>query len=172
MYAGLWTTNMVGMDTIVVTGPKLISNVLRSSEPSRIFSTYTSKVLGENRTTRAFASAALLVLVVIAMWHASVVESAIMGTVVIFALLHPASYYWIMILFVPLRGRLGLVLALLGLETALHGMQFLYTHGFYQQFWYAVHSWGLLLFFVAWLAPLAWQRRAQRMAVSSPSSRP
>lgn len=36
----------------------------------------------------------------------------------------------------------------------------------------ALYSWGLLLFFVAWLAPSAWQRRAQRMAVSSPSSRP
>ena len=161
MYAGYWAPNMVGMDTIVITGPSLISNALRSSEPSSYFSSYTSSLLLEKRVARALASATLLALVVVAMWHASVVESAILGIVVIFALLHPASYYWIMVLVVPLRGRLGAVLALLGLESALHGIQFLYTHGFYLQFCYALHSWGLLLFFAAWLAPPTWRQLIQ-----------
>jgi hypothetical protein len=71
-----------------------------------------------------------------------------------------AGYYWILLLLAPIARRGVALGAVLVLNLTMHGFHLLEPDNLVR---YGVLSWGLLLLFLAWLAPEALRtlRRAQ-----------
>jgi hypothetical protein len=149
-YGEIWAMNMVGLDTILVTGPDFALASLTAGEPiwDESISLASLHAMGAPRVA---AKALLAALAAAAMWRASLPASAVLGVALVFALTNPGSYYWIMWALVPLRGGRLAVPALLALQASLHAVEAAYDNGAYAQLWYALQAWAALAFLVPWL---------------------
>ena len=96
-------------------------------------------------------AAIMLAAVVLAAYRLGLDQASVLGIVVVFALVVLTSYYWVMLLMVPLgRGRWMPTAGWLAINTALFGLH-LATPSF--EMIYGILSWALAIFFLAWLAP-------------------
>ena len=149
-----WGTNQVGLDTLFVAGPSYVVANL-SAPTGRRTRNEVKEILSEHRVGRAVAAGALLALLGLAVWRAPLADSAVMSLVAIFALTPAASYYWIMLLVMPLRRGNWPPLAVLGLAIAMYAIARSFLSPDYQPWLYAVFAWGNALLFLAWLLPEA-----------------
>jgi hypothetical protein len=101
------------------------------------------------------AALPLLAITALASLRASATEAGIYGLAVVFALTAPTSYYWCMLLFVPLAGGRWATVALLLVDAGLNLLGALSAGTSHGSTVYGVASWALLVFFVAWLGPKA-----------------
>lgn len=147
-----WGTNQVGLDSLFVSGPSFLLANLDAPVERRTRKQVT-ELLTERRVGRVIASGAMLLLLGLAVWRATLAESAVLGLAAIFALTPAASYYWIMTLAIPLRRGNWAPLAILVLATAMYAMVRVYPAMDYQPFIYAVFAWGNALILFAWLLP-------------------
>jgi hypothetical protein len=157
-----WGTNLVGLDSLFVTGPsRMLANM--SAPTGRRTHKEVAAILSERRLGRVAAAGMMLGLLALAVWGATLADAAVMGVVAIFALTPAASYYWIMALVVPLRRGRWAPLAVLGLATGMYVAARLHPEPDYQPWLYALFAWGCATVFVAWLLPDAVrQLRARR----------
>ena len=96
---------------------------------------------------RAVVMAALLGAVARAAWVRPRVECAALGAITIFVLTTPTSYYWSILLLIPLVGRRWLTTAVFAVSALLSAV----GAATGQSIVYAVAAQVLLVFFLAWL---------------------
>jgi hypothetical protein len=129
------------------------------------------KAGGERRPLILAASLLLVAITLAAMWNRPPDQAAVLGCALLFAALPMASYYWIVLVLVPLAGGAWLpTAAVLGFSAFVFGMilateeQLAITYG--------AASWALLAFFALWLLPASLAAlRSVAEAVSSRRSR-
>lgn len=145
-----WFTNAVGMDTLFASGPSfmLLADPVEGRRRKEI-----TNSLAEHRVGRIVASGAMLALFCVAVWHASLAESAALGIAPIFALTPAVSYYWIMMLIVPLRRGRWASLAVLSLAIAMYEVSLFYPSMDYHSWLYSLFAWGNALLLFGWLLP-------------------
>ena len=97
-----------------------------------------------------------------AMARASKDQSLVLGAGLVFALIAPSSYYWIILLLVPVvSGERG-ALVLIGIWTALYALTLAFPGSPYIDFRFAVLSWVLLFAALAWTVDVVRARPAPR----------
>jgi hypothetical protein len=149
-----WASTRVGMDSVILNGPALLEGLLAGEVP-QLEPLDRAEILGVLATRRPvslLAKGAVFLVLSLALARASLVGSAVLGLVAIFLLTPLGSYYWIMLLAVPLRherAALG-VIALAAALWAVHGML---PGREWHELRFALMSAGLAVFLVAWLLP-------------------
>ncbi len=99
----------------------------------------------------ALATVLFLAAVVLAARRQALDQASVLGIVVVFAIVVLTCYYWVMLLLIPLgRGRWRPTAGWLSINTGLYVLH-LMTPAF--EMIYGLMSWGLLIFFLAWIAP-------------------
>lgn len=154
--------NRVGLDNVVRNAPTLLGDLARGELPRELpvwRQRQVERVREQRRVLAWAAQAGLLALVAGACTRARPAGSLALSTGAVFALAPAGSYYWAMLLLVPLQGGAGAVLGLLGLSTAMKAVHLAWQGDTTR---YAIKSLGLLVFFVAWTAPPAWAALAAR----------
>jgi hypothetical protein len=151
LHGSTWGSNVVGLESVVLNGPRLLRVVVsdRSMPRSwRLPHHEAERLKQERRGASVLLKAAFLALLIGALWQASLAEAAVLGIVGVFVLTPLSSYYWIMLLALPL-GRGGVVaLGFLALSTALYAFDLLEPP---MGLVYAVTSLGLALLLLGWL---------------------
>jgi hypothetical protein len=166
---GTWLTNNVGLENVVLYD---LDTMRRRdvnwswSEPWILWQEKMNRLQSERRPLLVAASILFLAVVAGAGWRYRPTEATVLGIVVAFGVVVLTSYYWAMLLLIPLgRGRWVPTAGWLAINVALFGLH-LVTPSF--EMIYGLMSWGLLLFFLAWLGPdaltsgrelVAWLRR-------------
>jgi hypothetical protein len=160
LHAGKWLTNNVGLSNLVLYDRAILERRdvdWSLPEPWLDVQTRIAERRQEHRFLIAGAQLALLLLLVAAVWRASLAEAALAGMIAIFALGNLTCYYWILLLAVPLRRSVSLVFAILLLNLGLHLLHF-QQPAFEMR--YGLMSWGLALIFLGWGVADALRRRA------------
>jgi hypothetical protein len=100
------------------------------------------------------ASILFLLFAVTSMWNRAVDEAAVLGMAVVFGAVSPGSYYWSILVLVPLAGGGWLAAAaMLAISAAVFAFR-LGEAPVYEMI-YGTVSWALLGFFIVWLGPTA-----------------
>ncbi|MCZ6782825.1 MAG: hypothetical protein O7G30_05890 [Proteobacteria bacterium] len=147
LYVGLTGGNLVGSDTLVITGPGFL---LASLEWPQYTVLDPSRVLDERWIARCTLRVGLLALAAVAMWRSRLDRAGVLGVIPIFALTTPVAYYWIMLAVLPLFGGAIVPVAVLALAAALHGIHLFYLGPDYTQFLCALLAMGLLGICIGW----------------------
>jgi hypothetical protein len=101
------------------------------------------------------------------MWNRPPHEAAVLSSALLFSTLSIASYYWIVLAFVPLAGALWLpTAAVLGASALVFGMIIVSPEQLAMQ--YGAASWALLILFTMWLFP--WGMRSLRSIANAARS--
>ncbi len=171
---GTWLTNNVGLkNTMLYDGATMRRDDVdfRLPEPWLHWQEKMNRLERERRPLIAAVSALMLALVVLAARRQRLDQASILGIVVTFSLVVLTSYYWVMLLLLPLgRGRWMPTTGWLAINTGLFGLH-LATPSF--EMIYGTLSWALTIFFIVWLAPDAVasvRELTDRTATSKPSA--
>ncbi|MEO1369807.1 MAG: hypothetical protein AAFX50_21705, partial [Acidobacteriota bacterium] len=173
-HRGTWLTNNVGLDNVLLYGPETYGLELVNfglPDPRAPWKAHLDELKSNRWPVLYGAKAVLLFLVAAAAWRMDLARSAMLGFVVVFAMVLTTCYYWQMLLLAPLlRDRL-LIYGLFGLNLAMYGMHFA-ERSFEMR--YGFLSWALLLLFIAYLAPKAWVaiRRGSEVAAGGAGEQP
>ncbi|MEO1088282.1 MAG: hypothetical protein AAFY88_28970, partial [Acidobacteriota bacterium] len=156
LHRGTWLTNNVGLDNVLLYGPetyelKLVNFGL--PDPRTPWKAHLDQLKEDRRLVLYGAKAFLLFLVAAAAWRMDLARSAMLGFVVVFAMVLTTCYYWQMLLLAPLLRDRFLIYGLFVLNLAMYWMHFA-ERSFEMR--YGFLSWALLVLFVAYLAPKAW----------------
>ncbi len=154
--------NRVGFDNVLLNTPELVAAVATTGSP--VLPPWkkvdVERIREERLPVAVGAKLALLALLAVALWRArSHAEAAVLSLTALFAAVPLGSYYWAVLLLVPIRGGPAAVLALLTLSTAMKGAQLAFDS---ETTRYALKSLGLAAFFTLWTAaattgrPAAW----------------
>ena len=138
---------------MMIYGPRLASSVVtEGSLPDLIEQAESESVrLMRSRHVASMAiKIALLALLAAACWRASALGAVALGVFAIFVLVAPSSYYWVMLVLVPLRPRVGVAAGVLALSAAMYGVELL-TEDFAVR--YTLFSAGLLALLAVWFVP-------------------
>ncbi len=152
-----WLTNNVGLDNLLLYGPDTFTRRLvdwSAPEPWLLWQGKMDADRAARRPWLLLASAGFLFMLGAAVWRAPPDEAAAASVAAVFALVLLTCYYWVMLLWTPVRGGGRTAVGALGLSALLYGMH-LGTGNF--EAIYGVMSWTLALLFVAWLGPAAWR---------------
>lgn len=152
-HSRLWFNNNVGLENVLLYDADVLTarDVDYSLPEPWIYETMTVEARKQDRSIELWAArSAFLLLLVTALWRASLVEATAAGMIAIFALLAPANYYWGMLAFAVVRPRAGVLLALLG-SNALARVVALGWPAYEMR--YGTQSWALMLIFLTWIAP-------------------
>ncbi|HXU29836.1 MAG TPA: hypothetical protein VN851_04585 [Thermoanaerobaculia bacterium] len=152
-----WLTNNVGLaDTILYDGPTLRRELVDFSlpEPWILWQAKMDAIAQARRPLLWLAQALLLAAVGAAAWRMEPPRAAMLGIVVVFALVLTTCYYWQMLLLVPLLKNRALLYGTLAVNFGLYALHFA-TPSFEMR--YGMMSWGLLVVFLAFLVPEAWR---------------
>ena len=152
LYQTGWARNIIGLENLVLFGPEIAHhagqrgegrwNLEREDLALRRYA---------QRASLVASQAGLLLLLGAACWRASVSQAAVLSMSAIFVLTPTASYYWILLLAIPLRNRGdAAVLAALVLNLAMFAVHRLEADVLVR---YSLVSALLLLFFLGWLLP-------------------
>ena len=152
VYRDTWFRNNIGMDSLFVHGP---SSMLRTDPVDTRSSAEITSLLYEHRVGRIVASGAMLALLALAVWRASLAESVLLSVAAIFALTPVLSYYGMMAVLVPLRRGYWAPLAVLSLATVMHVLMRVYPLETQRPWLYGLFAWATALLLVAWLLPNA-----------------
>jgi hypothetical protein len=166
-----WASTRVGMDSVILNGPTLLDGLLAGEVP-RIQPLDRAEILGLLATRRPLSllvKGAVFLVLSLALARASLLDSVVLGLVAIFLLTPVGSYYWIMLLAVPLRHERG-ALGVLALAAALWAVHAMLPGREWHELRFALLSAGLAVFLVAWLLPDAFRAltssAAARVAVA------
>ena len=156
LHRGTWLTNNVGLDNVLLYDTETFERKLVQfglPEPWIHWQAKMDQLKEDRRLELLAAKALLLLLLAAAVWRMDLARSAMLGFVVVFAMVLTTCYYWQMLLIVPLLRDRFLLYGTFLLNLGLYGLHF-YTPSFEMR--YGLFSWGLLLLFVGYLAPRAW----------------
>jgi hypothetical protein len=149
-----WLTNNVGLkDTLLYDGPTMRRENVDFSlpEPWIHWQGKMNRLESRRRPVLALAAVFFLAAVVLAARRQALDQASVLGMVVVFAIVVVTCYYWVMLLLIPLgRGRWRPAAGWLALNTGLFALH-LITPSF--EMIYGLMSWGLAIFFLAWMAP-------------------
>ncbi|HEV7671777.1 MAG TPA: hypothetical protein VGS22_24920 [Thermoanaerobaculia bacterium] len=157
-----WLTNNVGLaDTVLYDGPTFRRELVDFSlpEPWILWQAKMDAVAKARRPLLWIAQALLLFGVGATAWRMEPARAAMVGIVVVFALVLTTCYYWQMLLIVPLLRSRVLLYATLAVNLGLYALHFA-TPSFEMR--YGMMSWGLLVVFLAFLVPEGWRTLARR----------
>ena len=157
-----WPPNRVGLDNVILNAPALFEHGL--AEPSLPHPQPGSPDvpgLGSGVPLKI----ALLLLLVLAMWQASLAQAAAMGIAAIFILTPLGCYYWVMLLALPLATGTALSFGLLLLSTGMYGVHVLYDDPFLR---FAIKSLGLTVLLLGWILPGAIDTLRRKRAPTAP----
>ncbi len=161
-----WLTNNVGLaDTVLYDGATFRREIVDFSlpEPWIHWQAKMDAVAASRRPLLWLAQALLLFGVGAAAWRMEPARAAMLGIIVVFALLLTTCYYWQMLLIVPLFRHRALLYGTLAVNLGLYALHFA-TPSFEMR--YGLMSWGLLVVFVAYLAAEGWRTLARRQSAS------
>ena len=147
VYRSTWSADLIGVDTLFLSGPSFKLGGERRTVPG------VKADLERRRPARIAVAGALLGLLAVAMWRATLAESVVLGIVAIFALTPAPAYYWIMALLIPLRRGRAAALALLLLSAALHALHMVYPYSDEAAWRFGLLAWGYALILISWLVP-------------------
>ena len=155
VHLGTPTSNAVGVRTVAAYLPEDVVALFQSNRAPE-----TAMQRADARPIlRLGLSLALAVSALLAMWRCGEdrVTAAILGSVVVFALTTPSSYYWVLVAWLPLAASgVSLTISVLGVAAALHGIEALAPGFGFVRLHYAAMSWALFGLFFGWvLARLA-----------------
>lgn len=161
-----WAGSRVGMDNVILNGPALARGLAAGTIPrlEHLDRAEIQGVLAERRLVGLLVKGTGFLLLSLALVRASLVGAAVLGPVAIFLLTPVGSYYWIMLLVVPLR-RESAALGVIALAAALWWLHGIAPGREWNAMRFAVLSVGLAAFFVAWMLPDA--LRASRGAAAA-----
>ena len=149
-----WLTNNVGLkDTLLYDGATMRRENVDFSlpEPWIHWQGKMNRLESRRRPVLALAAVFFLAAVVLAARRQALDQASVLGMVVVFAIVVVTCYYWVMLLLIPLgSGRWRPTAGWLALNTGLYALH-LITPSF--EMIYGLMSWGLLIFFLAWIAP-------------------
>ncbi len=149
-----WLTNNVGLkDTLLYDGATMRRENVDFSlpEPWIHWQAKMNRLESQRRPVLALATVVFLAAVVLAARRQALDQASVLGIVVVFAIVVLTCYYWVMLLLIPLgRGRWRPTAGWLSINTGLYVLH-LMTPAF--EMIYGLMSWGLLIFFLAWIAP-------------------
>ena len=149
-----WLTNNVGLkDTLLYDGATMRRENVDFSlpEPWIHWQGKMNRLESQRRPVLALAAVFFLAAVVLAARRQALDQASVLGIVVVFAIVVLTCYQWVMLLLIPLgRGRWMPTAGWLTLNTGLYALH-LMTPSF--EMIYGLMSWGLLIFFLAWMAP-------------------
>ena len=152
VYRGIWSADVVGLDTLFLDGPAVLLANLDGPAERRTLQGVRQE-LAKRRAARFAAVGVLLGLAGLAVWRAPLAEAAVLGIVPIFALAPAAAYYWIVALVVPLRSGRAAALALLLLAATMHGIEIIEPSPGRAPWRFGLLAWGYALILTAWLIP-------------------
>jgi hypothetical protein len=110
------------------------------------------------------ASLAFVLFTATAMWGRAVDEAAVLGIAVVFGAVSPGSYYWSILVLIPLAGGGWLpAAALLAISASVFAFRLGATPVY--EIIYGTVSWALLGLFIVWLGPTA-LRSAREIAAT------
>jgi len=157
---GTWLTNNVGLKNVLLYDRATMHRDdvdFRLPEPWIHWQKKMNRLQDQRQPALLLATAFFLAVVAAAAWRLEVHEAAVLGMVVLFAVVVLTCYYWVMLLLVPLgRGRWGPTAAWLGLNTALFGFHLANQTALSFEMLFGLYSWALAVYFLAWMAPDAW----------------
>ena len=155
MHSSEWLTNNVGLEIPFLYDRDILERrhvVWTAPEPW----IHVQSLVGQNREERRpwILASRLLFLAIwtLSIWRARLPEAALAGMAACFALTTPTSYYWIMLVALPLLRRADLVCGALALNLVAHAVHLLHP-AFEMRF--GIYSVGLALLHLAWLLPNA-----------------
>ncbi len=157
-----WLTNNVGLaDVVLYDGSTMRRELVDFSlpEPWILWQAKMDAVAQARRPVLWIAQGLLLLMVGATSWRLDLPRAAMLGIVVVFALVLTTCYYWQMLLIVPLLRHRGVLYGTLAVNLGLFALHFA-TPSFEMR--YGMMSWGLLLVFLAYLIPQAWKALARR----------
>lgn len=152
-----WLTNNVGLaDTVLYDGPTLRRELVDFSlpEPWILWQAKMDAIAQSRRPLLWIAQGLLLFAVGAAAWRMEPARAAMLGLVVVFAMVLTTCYYWQMLLIVPLLRNRVLLYGTLAVNFGLYALHFA-TPSFEMR--YGLMSWGLLVVFLAFLVPEGWR---------------
>ena len=153
-----WLTNNVGLDNLLLYGPDTFTRRLvdwSAPEPWLLWQGKMDAMRAERRPWMLAATGLFLFVLGAALWRAPPDEAAAASVGAVFALLLLTCYYWVMLLWTPIRGGPRTAAGVLGLSALLYAVH-MRTGNF--EAIYGVMSWALALLLLAWLAPDAWRQ--------------
>ena len=157
LHKDTWLSNNVGLDNVLLyDGPTYRRELVNFSlpEPWIHWQAKMDQSKHDLRILLWLAKALMLALVAAAAWRMDLARAAMLGMAVIFAMVLTTCYYWQILLLAPLLRSRWLLYGALALNLGLYVLHF-QTQSFEMR--YGLMSWGLLLLFVTYLAPLAWK---------------
>ena len=119
-------------------------------EPWILWQAKMDAIAQSRRPLLMLAQALLLFAVGAAAWRMEPARAAMLGIVVVFAMVLTTCYYWQMLLIVPLLRNRVLLYGTLAVNLGLYALHF-GTPSFEMR--YGLMSWGLLVVFLAFLVP-------------------
>lgn len=139
LHRATWVPNRVALDTLVLYGPYVAREARRAWRETgalprgrdQIYALTQREIrerFAAQRPLRLALRAGVLVLLGLAVWRASPAQAAVLSIAGIYALTPIDSYYWVLLVLLPLAGARGASLAVLGLAAALYGLD-LYKPG-------------------------------------------
>lgn len=165
-HAGSWLTNNVGLRNVFIyeadtfrqerVNPDLI-------EPFAPWALHMSRLSAERKPFWLAGAALFVLLAAVAAWRMSPEEAAGLGAVFIFAVVLLTSYYWVILVTLALRRDHLPAVGWLTLNTALFGVHLVKPRA---EATFGAMSWGLVLLFLFWLAPLARDLVTRRQATA------
>jgi hypothetical protein len=168
-----WLTNNVGLKLALLYGPETYERrllVADHPEPWIRWQAHMSRIEGERRWLWLGAGGMLAGL---ALWRSRAArpdQAAASGIALVFGLTALTCYYWGMLAACVVRRPRTTTLALLLLNLAMCALHF--ASPTYEVRYGGVMSWGLLAFFLVWLAaPLRPAPSPEPLAAATPSSR-
>lgn len=171
LHKDTWLSNNVGLDNVLLYDGETFRRELVDfslPEPWIHWQAKMDQKKEDLKILLLLAKALMLALVATAAWRMDLARSAMLGIVVIFAMVLTTCYYWQILLLVPLLRSRPLLYGALALNLGLYALHFA-TPSFEMR--YGLMSWGLLALFLAYLAPLAWATlREARQGGGDPSA--
>ena len=153
---GTWLTNNVGLENLVLYDLDTLNRRDVNFSLPEPWIAWQRKMtrLEDERQVWIWSLAALYLLVIAAAaWRAERDEAVVLGIGGVFALALLTSYYWAMLLLVPLRGGRLAAAVLLFLSAALYALHLATPPSF--EMIYGVMSWALAVLLLVWAGPAA-----------------
>ncbi len=151
---GTWLTNNVGLKNVLLYDASTMRRErvdFSLPEPWIHWQARMTALEDARRPVLVAATAAFLLVSVLAARRQTPVEATLLGIAAAFATAVLTCYYWAMLLLVPLgRGRWLPTAGWMAINTGLFALH-VATPSF--EMIYGLMSWALLLFFLAWMAP-------------------